>query len=126
VTAAPHAQDILKVGIAQIAPVWLDRAATLEKVASYVSDAADAGGAVIRPLPDHDDPYPSTQVEQAPSEWRSTERPRSSGVGGPAERRTAGVGVPAGSRDASLRAVLSAAVRYLTQGTVGSSFPAVS
>ena len=32
--------DMLKVGLAQIAPVWLDRAKTLEKVAAYVSDAA--------------------------------------------------------------------------------------
>jgi nitrilase len=41
--AVRRAQDVLKVGVAQIAPVWLDRAATLEKVASWVSDAADAG-----------------------------------------------------------------------------------
>lgn len=33
----------MKVGLAQIAPVWLDRAATLEKVAGFVSDAGSAG-----------------------------------------------------------------------------------
>jgi nitrilase len=35
--------DVLKVGVAQIAPVWLDRAGTLEKVASFVSEAGEAG-----------------------------------------------------------------------------------
>src|SRR5918999_1036115 len=35
--------DLIKVGLAQIAPVWLDRAATLEKVAQFVSDAGSAG-----------------------------------------------------------------------------------
>ena len=33
-------QDILKVGIAQMAPVWLDRDKTLEKVSAFVEDAA--------------------------------------------------------------------------------------
>jgi nitrilase len=37
------AGDAIKVGLAQIAPVWLDRGATLEKVASFVSDAGSAG-----------------------------------------------------------------------------------
>ena len=32
--------DTLKVGLVQMAPVWLDRAKTLDKVASYLSDAA--------------------------------------------------------------------------------------
>jgi nitrilase len=32
--------DLLKVGLAQIAPSWLNRVKTLDKVASYVSDAA--------------------------------------------------------------------------------------
>lgn len=32
--------DAVKVGLVQMAPVWLDRARTLEKVAAYVSDAA--------------------------------------------------------------------------------------
>lgn len=32
--------DILKVGLAQMAPVWLDRKKTLEKVVSFVADAA--------------------------------------------------------------------------------------
>lgn len=32
--------DLLTVGLAQIAPVWLNRDATLEKIMSYVSDAA--------------------------------------------------------------------------------------
>lgn len=41
--AAHHAGETVKVGVAQIAPVWLDRAATLEKVASYISDAGEAG-----------------------------------------------------------------------------------
>lgn len=39
--------DQLRVAIAQIAPVWLDRISTLEKVASYVSDAAEAGAALV-------------------------------------------------------------------------------
>ncbi|MDH5435112.1 MAG: carbon-nitrogen hydrolase family protein [Gammaproteobacteria bacterium] len=33
----------IKVGLAQIAPVWFNRDATLEKVMQYVSDAADQG-----------------------------------------------------------------------------------
>lgn len=33
-------QDILKVGLAQMAPVWLNRKKTLEKVCNYISDAA--------------------------------------------------------------------------------------
>jgi nitrilase len=37
------AETTLKVGIAQIAPVWLDKAKTIEKVLQYVSDAADQG-----------------------------------------------------------------------------------
>jgi nitrilase len=36
------AADTVKVGLAQIAPVWLDRTATLDKVASFVSDAGSA------------------------------------------------------------------------------------
>ncbi len=32
--------DNLKVGLVQMAPVWLDRVKTLDKVAAYVSDAA--------------------------------------------------------------------------------------
>ena len=35
-------RDRITVGVAQIAPVWLDRGATLDKVASFVSDAAAA------------------------------------------------------------------------------------
>jgi nitrilase len=38
-----HIDDVLTVGVAQIAPVWLDRTATLEKMASFVSDAAARG-----------------------------------------------------------------------------------
>jgi len=34
------ADDQLKVGLAQIAPVWLNRDATLDKVVSYINDAA--------------------------------------------------------------------------------------
>jgi len=33
-------QDILKVGLAQISPVWLDREKTIEKVCSYIENAA--------------------------------------------------------------------------------------
>lgn len=32
-------QDILKVGLAQMAPVWLDREKTLEKVCAFIEDA---------------------------------------------------------------------------------------
>lgn len=35
--------DVIKVALAQIAPVWLDRAATIDKAASFVSDAGEAG-----------------------------------------------------------------------------------
>ena len=36
-------QDVLKVGLAQIAPVWLNRDETLNKVVSYINDAAGQG-----------------------------------------------------------------------------------
>lgn len=36
-------RDSLKVGLAQIAPVWLDRTATLAKVEDWITRAADAG-----------------------------------------------------------------------------------
>ena len=35
--------DTLQVGLAQIAPVWLDRDATLGKVAEWIAKAADEG-----------------------------------------------------------------------------------
>ena len=35
-----HTVNTLKVGLVQMAPIWLDRAKTLDKVAAYVSDAA--------------------------------------------------------------------------------------
>lgn len=35
-------KDSLRVGLAQIAPVWLNRESTLEKVVSYVNEAAEA------------------------------------------------------------------------------------
>ena len=35
--------DMLTVGLGQIAPVWMDRAATLAKVSDTVSDAAARG-----------------------------------------------------------------------------------
>lgn len=38
-----HESDRLTVGIAQIAPIWLNRAATLEKVMAATTEAADAG-----------------------------------------------------------------------------------
>ena len=38
-----HSPDTLQVGIAQIAPVWLNRAQTLAKVVEYVKLAAEAG-----------------------------------------------------------------------------------
>jgi nitrilase len=36
-------RDELKVGLAQMAPVWLDREATLAKILRYVSEAGEAG-----------------------------------------------------------------------------------
>lgn len=36
-------EDTLRVGLAQISPVWLDRAATLDKVATWIERAADEG-----------------------------------------------------------------------------------
>ena len=35
--------DKIKVGLAQMAPVWLDRDATLEKVIGFINDAGDQG-----------------------------------------------------------------------------------
>src|SRR5882672_1234608 len=40
---SPEDQTILSVGLAQIAPVWLDRAATLAKVKSYAEEASEQG-----------------------------------------------------------------------------------
>ena len=39
--------DILRVGIAQIAPVWLDRAATLDKAVAAVDEAAAHGCGLV-------------------------------------------------------------------------------
>jgi nitrilase len=39
--------DILKVGLAQIAPVWLNRAATLEKVEQRIEEAGRAGCGLV-------------------------------------------------------------------------------
>ncbi len=36
-------KDLLTVGLAQITPVWLDREATLAKIADYINQAADQG-----------------------------------------------------------------------------------
>lgn len=41
------AKDQLKVALAQIAPVWLNREATLDKVISYISDAAEQGVGLV-------------------------------------------------------------------------------
>ena len=38
-----HPDDQLTVGIAQIAPVWLDREKTLEKILHFASLAGDDG-----------------------------------------------------------------------------------
>ncbi len=35
--------DLLTIGLAQVAPVWLDRDATLDKISSYIGQAADEG-----------------------------------------------------------------------------------
>jgi nitrilase len=40
-------QSTLTVGLAQIAPCWLNRAPTLEKIAAWVADAADAGCGLV-------------------------------------------------------------------------------
>src|SRR5438445_5034346 len=39
--------NLLTVGLAQMAPCWLDRARTLEKVAAWVERAADAGCGLV-------------------------------------------------------------------------------
>lgn len=39
--------DQLTVGLAQIAPVWLNRDQTLEKIMSYTTDAAEKGGQLV-------------------------------------------------------------------------------
>ena len=39
----PHPTDTLKVGLAQIAPVWLERERTLDKILAYVQEAAEVG-----------------------------------------------------------------------------------
>lgn len=44
---SPSSADALTVALAQIAPVWLDREATLEKVMSAVSKAADEGASLV-------------------------------------------------------------------------------
>jgi nitrilase len=46
ITAPMHA-DLLHIAGAQIAPVWLDRAATLAKVVSWVHQAADGGAQMV-------------------------------------------------------------------------------
>jgi nitrilase len=43
----PGDSNLLTVGLAQIAPVWLDRAATLDKVNSYVEQAAREGCNIV-------------------------------------------------------------------------------
>lgn len=43
----PRDQDRLTVGVAQIAPVWMDRAATLAKVEATIAKAADQGCALV-------------------------------------------------------------------------------
>ncbi|MFK7602111.1 carbon-nitrogen hydrolase family protein [Deinococcus sp. SM5_A1] len=43
----PANTDILKVGLVQMAPVWLDRVRTLEKVAGYVQEAAGQGCGLV-------------------------------------------------------------------------------
>ena len=40
-------KDSLTVGLAQIAPVWLNRGKTIEKVQSYLSDASDKGADLV-------------------------------------------------------------------------------
>ena len=40
-------KDEIKVGIAQIAPVWLDRQLTLEKVIRYTAQAGDEGCSLV-------------------------------------------------------------------------------
>ncbi len=40
-------QDNLKVCLAQISAIWLDRAATLDKVCAYIADAGQQGGDLI-------------------------------------------------------------------------------
>src|SRR5260370_34089821 len=39
--------NLLTMGLAQMAPHWLDRARTLEKVAAWVERAADAGCGLV-------------------------------------------------------------------------------
>ena len=46
-TNPKHPTDNLKIGIAQIAPVWLNRARTLDKIVKYVKLAADEGCQLI-------------------------------------------------------------------------------
>jgi len=40
-------KDSLRVALAQLAPVWLNRTATIEKVASYLSEAANDGADLV-------------------------------------------------------------------------------
>ncbi|WP_372340489.1 carbon-nitrogen hydrolase family protein [Parvularcula sp. IMCC14364] len=44
---SPQAQDGLRVALAQISPVWLDRSATLQKIMGCVSQAADEGADLV-------------------------------------------------------------------------------
>src|SRR5262249_54394317 len=43
---APHSSS-LQVGLAQIAPVWLDRSRTIDKVVTYIGQAAAAGCGLV-------------------------------------------------------------------------------
>jgi nitrilase len=45
--AATDPSSTLQVGLAQIAPVWLDRARTIDKVSAYVEQAAAAGCGLV-------------------------------------------------------------------------------
>ncbi len=41
--------EILKIGLAQIAPVWMNRQKTLEKAAKYAEDAANQNCELVTP-----------------------------------------------------------------------------
>ena len=56
----------LRVSLAQISPVWLDRTATLEKVENYISQAADQGSQFVIPQATIQDRISPTYIATAP------------------------------------------------------------
>jgi nitrilase len=77
-----NSTDPLKIGIAQIAPVWLDRARTLEKIISFVDQAAEAscqlvafGEALLPGYPFWIERTDGARFKSKPGTWNRCARP---------------------------------------------------